>query len=201
MESYIYTINHEDVITSVSEAWLNFATENASAHLTEPNVLGRSLWSFISNRETQAIYQIIVQKVRKLNAFIRVPYRCDSAEQRRFMELEISGLPEGGVRFKSKCLREEPREHVDLLDPRVEHSSSFIIMCSWCKQVQAGEEQWLEVEELVRLKSLFYTPSPPKISHGVCPQCLSQIKADLAHFYPTTALAAQSMTPIALGFN
>jgi hypothetical protein len=51
-------------------------------------------------------------------------------------------------------------------------------MCSWCKAVDV-EGRWCEVEQAVIALRLFDGDDVPAISHGICPQCHSQMEAVL----------------------
>jgi len=182
MVTYEYHINEQDQISFVDNQWLRFARDNAAWHLTEQNILGQPIWSFISNKETEMIYQIIVNKVRKHDLEIKLPFRCDSPNIRRHMELHISPLKDNNVKFLSNLLEEEPQNYTPLLDPRVERAASFIIMCSWCKKVQTSEEDWVEVESAIKKLNLFGSFKLPKLSHGICPDCMSQIKSEIVEY-------------------
>lgn len=95
------------------------------------------------------------------------------------MELEISPGPEGQVLFESCIVREETREAVSLFDTSVGRSDEFLVVCSWCKRVNVSED-WLEVESAVTQLGLFQSTRLPQITHGICTDCVEQLKGEIA---------------------
>ena len=89
VKTFTYEINPTNKIVCVSDNWLDFAIENNGDHLTPDTLIGSSLWDHITNPETQHIYTIMVDKVRRTNRSIKIPFRCDSPEQRRHMYMHI----------------------------------------------------------------------------------------------------------------
>ena len=177
-DSFVYRIDAENRLSFVASAWLDFARENEAAHLSPEAVKGESLFSFIADPETQHLYKAIIDKVRTTQVSVIVPFRCDSPGLRRFMVLHISPLARGAIQFEGKLMREEPREHVPLLDPVRARSEEMIVACSWCKRIEV-DEAWLEIEEAVRRLALFDQPSLPQITHGICGDCLESFNQNL----------------------
>ncbi len=175
MNGYRYNIDRSDRICSVDEAWLDFARENGAGHLTEPSVIGRRLWEFISGRETQHLYRLIFERVRESGQTTVVPFRCDSPRCRRFMELSVAPAESDGLELLVRVLREESRVHVNLLDVRISRDDRFLEICSWCKCVRVDEDHWFEVEEAIRRLQLFLAPELPSLTHGLCRPCESSL--------------------------
>ena len=169
-DRFEYLINKQDCIVDVSESWLAFATDNAPT-LTVSSVLGKSLWDFVSNVQTRYLYKLMLKRVREHTEVIQVPFRCDSPDCRRFMELEISPQHNDYVRFLSKIIRTEPRPPVSILDSEVPRSDKKLCMCSWCKQIQVDARHWLEVEYAVAELRIFDDEAVPGLIHGICPDC------------------------------
>lgn len=171
-DSFIYRIDAADRVDFVTADWLDFARDNEAQHLSAETVQGESLFSFIDDPETRHLYKAIIDKVRRTQDSVMVPFRCDSPCLRRFMVLHISPLPHGAIQFEGKLIREEPREHVPLLDAESARSGELIVSCSWCKRIEV-DGAWLEVEEAVRRLELFHEPLLPQITHGICGDCLT----------------------------
>lgn len=168
-----YVLDAEDRIVEVAPHWEEFGRKNAAPDATL-HPLGRLLWDFISDPTTRQLYQAMVRRARG-GERVRVPYRCDAPDRRRFMELRIEAAPSGSVEFRSRLLRLEPRDPVLLLDaslPRVDRPQ--IRTCSWCKQMEV-EGEWVEVEEGIRRLDLFDAAELPPISHGICPGCEADV--------------------------
>lgn len=167
----MHRIDAQDSIDYLNDAWLAFARESGSHDLTAENVLGRKIWDFIADFETREIYSAIVHRVRKTGGEVRIPFRCDDAGVRRFMETSVRSLPGHGVEFRNRILRVEFRTPVPLLDHSRPRSGAVLKMCAWCKRVLVSGK-WLEVEEGTASLELFDSPRLPALSHGICPACM-----------------------------
>lgn len=179
MKTFEYHINEYNQISYVNEAWLDFGKDNQAVNLSLSDVLGRSIWSYMQNRETEAIYQIIVNNVRKKGIDFALLFRADSPDKRRFMELRINPIENNGVRFNSVLLDEEPRSYVTLLDNNIRRKSSFIIICSWCKMVNVSREHWIDIEAAVKFLNLFKSDPYPRLSHHICPSCNNRLRTEI----------------------
>lgn len=168
MKEFVYRINQADQIYFVNDDWLDFGKKNGLVYSVE-KVVGSSLWLHISDMTTRQLYHDIIRNVRHSGRRVRVPFRCDGPAVRRFMELEISPLAPSDVEFKGVLIREEPREHVDLLDSSLARSAEILLMCVWCKKVKISE--WVEVENAAQELKLFEKNKLPFISHVTCPSC------------------------------
>lgn len=62
----------------------------------------------------------------------------------------------------------------------VERTDAMLIMCGWCKKVALPDDRWVEVEEAVKVLQLFDAPRLPRISHGICRECLDAFEMPLA---------------------
>jgi hypothetical protein len=90
----LYELNAEDEISSVNEEWFRFALANDGMPLRPSQVLGRPLWDFIGDMETQHIYRLLHRRVRADGAPVRLRFRCDAPNRRRYLELGITAGPE-----------------------------------------------------------------------------------------------------------
>lgn len=165
-----YQIDEQDRLIQVSEMWETFARENGGPLLVGADRLRPSLWSFISGQETVHFYKLLIQRVRDQQVSMTIPYRCDALAQRRYMTLTLRPGTGGNVEFLSQNHRNEDREPLAILEPGPSHSSDFIVMCSFCKQVAFGGG-WGEIEAASASMRLFERELPPRISHGACPDC------------------------------
>ncbi|CAN5890525.1 hypothetical protein BH24GEM1_BH24GEM1_13150 [soil metagenome] len=179
MSDLLYHLNADDEITSVNEEWLAFAQANDEDACLPPQVLGRSLWEFIDDLETQHIYRQLHGRVRTRGKPVQVSFRCDAPERRRLLELRISAGAEQGLIYRVRTVRHQDRQPVPLLDPHLPRSERFVTMCGWCKRVAAPERGWLEVEDAVSALSLFAEPRPPQLTHGICDGCSRSLQQAL----------------------
>jgi hypothetical protein len=169
-EASIYRVNADNMIVSVNPGWIAFALQNHGSHLSPDAVMGQPLFRFIKGRDTQDLYQVIIERVRRSQDKAFIPFRCDGPSKRRFMKLEISSGANGQVQFTALTTREDERERVSLLDPLVNRTDECVLMCSWCKRVSVAGN-WLNVELAVKHMELFNETSLPQITHGICIDC------------------------------
>ncbi|MCB9480636.1 MAG: hypothetical protein H6680_02255 [Desulfobacteraceae bacterium] len=176
MASLTYRINSNDEIIYVSSAWDKFAEENQGKENQSSLVLKQKLWDFISDPETAQIYLMLVEKVRKNKKTVKVPFRCDTSEFRRFLYMEIKEMDNGIIEFNSILEKIEKREKVLLLEKNVERSNEFIKICSWCKKVYIeNEDCWYEVEDAVKKMNLFGKKRLPMLTHTMCDKCFKEL--------------------------
>jgi hypothetical protein len=177
-ETFSYLIDRDCLIVSVDSSFKQFALENEAPELAQQSLIGKSLFGFLCDHNTEALYRQIIERVRGDGRPVTVPFRCDSPTERRYMELQISPAEEGLLHFCSSMKRIEPRESVALLEQNSPRSDEILLQCGWCKKVNVGDE-WLEVEAAVERLQLFSRPLLPELSHGICGSCKSQLMADL----------------------
>ena len=177
---YTHRIDKSGLILSVSENWRSFSEENFGAETCFPeNAVGSSLWEHIRDPETMHLYEIILQKVRRYQRQATFSFRCDSPEERRFLELSVIPMKDGTVEFESRIIRTELRKPVELLKPDIERSDNFIKICSMCKKIAISETQWEEAEIAIQKLKLFEKDVLPQFTHGVCRSCYDATMAEL----------------------
>jgi hypothetical protein len=165
-----YELDSEDRIRRFNQPWAEFARENGADHLVDA-VVGTSIWDWVAGMEVEHLYRLLFARVRSTKERTRLPFRCDSPDVRRFMELHISPRPDGGLRCDARLQRAEPRSHVPVLDVRRPRSGAFLRICSWCRRVRVdAPERWLEIEQAMSALRLLEDPPPP-ITHTICDDC------------------------------
>ncbi|WP_151703552.1 PAS domain-containing protein [Nitrincola alkalilacustris] len=170
---YIYRIDSTDTIISISDNWGGFADSNAwNSYQAPEEVVGRKLWDFIQDLETQQLYQELFKRVRAgVKSSVTIPFRCDSPVERRYLELQIEALPDEQIKITSTICRTEPRPYTSLLDTQIPRSSDIVTVCSMCKKLKISSEQWAELEEGLAHLRLFEADKVPQLSHGLCRSC------------------------------
>lgn len=166
---YKWSIDHENKITEVNDSWLNFA-KAAGVSLSRKNVIGHSLFEFIKDEDVKTIYKLFIDRVRQTKKAIVIPYRCDSPDLRRFMEMVID--PQNGeILFTGREVRTEKKEAVSLFDStKIKRSNKNITYCSNCLRINVNEE-WLDVEKVIIVLELFNQKDLPKIISSICDDC------------------------------
>ena len=160
--SYAYSVDRRDRLIQVDDPWLRFAAENGAPQLTRDLLYGRSIWEFVSGSETCALYQLLFERVRADHHERRVPFRCDSPDCFRFMELQLAPGEEGGIDLRGVLLR--------LLDEALPRGLYRFPACGVCRRIFAYGE-WLEAEEAIRRLGAFDTSRPPALEHTICDPC------------------------------
>ena len=167
----VYVIDVRDIIESVDSNWLAFARDNGASDLTEGAVVGKSLFDYLDGHETQRLYRIVQDRVRRTGQSVLIPFRCDGPSVRRFMELQVTLLEFGKIEFVGRTIREEERAEVPLFDSTIARGGESVVVCVWCKQVRIERDVWLEVEDAIERMGLFEMLPLPPIAHGVCDEC------------------------------
>ncbi len=165
-----YSIGKDDRVHYINDAWNDFAHANVWWS-SDSAVIGKSLWDFINGQDTRLVYQLLVKRVRDDRCQVLVPFRCDSADIRRFMELDLEPGADDVVNFACRIVKIESRPRVALLAGDVERSDQVVTVCSWCKKVRIGTGDWVDVEEAVDRLELFNANVQPRLNHGICPPC------------------------------
>ena len=120
-------------------------------------------------------------KVRNQKLPLIIPFRCDSPDCRRFLEMEISCLRGDDIQFQSRVLRQEFRPAVGVLEASGRKSDQFLRICSWCKKIWVPTGQWEEIEEAVKSLDLFASDQLPQLTHGICDSCYELVHNNLAN--------------------
>jgi hypothetical protein len=177
--SFIWIIDDADKLVHVNDDWLAFAGENTAPQLTASLALNQPIWRFIQGKETSYLYQQIFSRVRTGKSPVKFPFRCDSPDCRRFMEMQLSLLPGGAIQFNSHILREEWRQPQDLLDASRDRAGEFVKICSWCKKINIPGQGWGEIEAAIEPLDLFGHRTMPRMTHTICDSCYDAVKLEL----------------------
>lgn len=167
-----YSIDGNDVIVSLGDEWLRFARENGARELSRESVIGHGLWEYIAGDTTRELYEVIFRRVRDQGRMLVLPFRCDSPDRFRFMQLAVEPGEGSGLRLGGRLLREQARPHVKLLDRLVTRSSEPLPICSVCLRVQVLGTTWMEADEAAERLDLFGAPELPALDYRVCADCV-----------------------------
>jgi hypothetical protein len=176
---FIWIIDETDKIVHVNDDWLAFARENTAPQLIASVVLNQHIWRFIQGQETSYLYQQIFSQVRAGRSSVKFPFRCDSPDCRRFMEMQLSLLPGGAIEFISHILREKWRDPADLLDAPQDIAREYLKICSWCKRINIPGRGWGEIEAAIVDLDLFGHRPMPRMTHTICDSCRGALRLEL----------------------
>lgn len=174
-----YSIDSSDVLIEVGDGWAESAIDHGAPELEQPDD-EQVLWESIDDDELRELWQRVVQQVRSEQSELRVPFRCDSAHDRRWFEMAVSPIADGGVRFRSVLVFRDARSPLALLDPTLErdHAAEPIALCSWCGRGRL-DGSWLAIDRLVSDARLLERESLPPVTPGICGSCREQMSAEL----------------------
>lgn len=173
-----YEIDAADRIVRVSPGWSAAALAGGAPGLKDELVIGRPLWDFVKDPTTRQLYAAMLKRARTGARPLGFGFRCDTPTERRLMQMQLTGLPAGGVAFEAKVIAVQPRPAVVLLDAGTPRRG-IVRMCSWCKRLPVPSGEWLEVEDAVKVLDVLDTTPLPAITHGICPQCHEGVMAAL----------------------
>lgn len=157
---YTYVVDAEDRIRSVDENWRRFAIENGAPDLPD-RAIGESLYRFFADASVVELYRTLAEGVRKNGRRLIVPFRCDSEERIRIMELEMTLVDDGAIRYSGVLLEEFQRPKIP-----ARATSGRLPRCSVCLFVQV-EEEWVSSSDLAfALDTSEWT---------VCPTCIEAL--------------------------
>lgn len=166
-----YRIDAVDRLVAFNPQWDRFALENGAPELAASDVRAREIWAFIADLDTRHLHQRLLERVRRGNRLTALPFRCDSPDTRRYMEMDVIPLPDGEVEYRCRLLRAERRAPARVGMGAGTGAQTFAKMCSWCKRVEVAPGVWKELEEAIRELGLFERDPPPAVSHGICEDC------------------------------
>jgi hypothetical protein len=171
---FIYRIDLEDRVSYVNDEWIAFGIENGLTELSEKEIVGRPLWDFIADVSVKHLYKNLFEIVRAKKSKPKIPYRCDSPDCRRFMQMELVTLPDGGIQLLNRILKEEVRSPVSISEQSEGRSGEFLAVCSVCKKVRLREETWYEIEDATAILGITNLGPYPQLSHTLCGGCSAE---------------------------
>lgn len=176
VDSLSYAIDGQDRLVRVDEGFYRFAEENGWDGA--PDCLGRSLWDFVAGEQVKKVQRLLVRRVREGAQEVQLPFRCESPDIIREMDIRIDATGSRRlVLFTATLTYEEDREEPQpLYDVEVPRGGDFLTMCAWCDRFLVSGE-WVEVEDAARRLQLFRKPQMPVLDHSVCPRCSRQMLA------------------------
>ncbi len=164
-----YLITDDGIIIKTSINWDIFANLNDGNSATTNNVIGKSIYSFIYDKETINWLKKIILLVKTYHEPIIKIYRCDSPNLKRFMEMSVSNIDKNIIVVYHRVLRVENIEKVIYFET-TDSLNSSVKRCSICNKLRINHK-WYEIENIPNsffdnLKELKL-----KVFYGVCSKC------------------------------
>ena len=173
-DSTIYELDAENRICRIRGGWDEFQKQNNHCgqadhgNVLKEKVLGKQLESFIHDDMTRMLLKTVIDGVRYSKQPKTMAYRCDSPDQKRFMEMLVEPLEEGGVRLTHIYLRSELLDPPVTIEPAAALSDKVNARCSICNRIE-WNRAWLEPDEASRRSQSGHF----KVNYTVCPVCLN----------------------------
>ena len=139
-------------------------------------MLGLPLAPFLAGWNVMELYAAVFDRVRARQIAVTIPFRCDSPNGRRYMELEIAPRPEGRLHLTGHLVRSVAHPRIPLLDLKQRRNSQWRIICSICRRLKMPEGRWLEIEEALDDPYAIPAEGLPCLSHDVCPTCVAMMR-------------------------
>ena len=179
-----YQVDANDKIIDIQGSWNTFAKANGGDTLLRSPILKQSIWTFIRGLSTTYIYQVLINQVRETKKSIRFPFRCDSAELLRYMEMEISPGKDDTIWFQTSLKRQINPNTLPRHSRLRPKPLPIVKMCAWCKSVWV-RDSWITLTEAIWLQGLLDLPEVPPITHGICPDCKSLMEQEVKVYQAT----------------
>lgn len=163
-----YTLDSDDVIISINDAWDSFAETNNATQLSRSSVIGKPLFQYISGDATRMFVWSIFNNVRIRQEEYIKPYRCDSSELKRYMKMTITPLDKGRIEIANELIAVETKSFLT----NIKAYKSRIRRCSMCNRLN-HKDTWKEPESLIKEGAL----NPDQeiyVIYTVCNDCRYQ---------------------------
>ena len=169
--SITYWLNASDIIVNIGPGWDDFALQNNATNLDVTRVIGRKLLNFVQGDTTKMYVRTILQSARLTRRPLVRNYRCDSPDQRRFMEMRLSMEDNGLLKWEHRLLRtENMMRSLSFFPAAGLAAAKCVVRCSMCNRLKSASG-WQE-PDVAPLPTPMAGESIPVI-YGVCPDCLS----------------------------
>lgn len=166
-----YWLDTGDVIVDITGGWNSFAQENNAEELEARRVIGRNLLSFVQGDVTRMYVRTLIQSARLMRKPMLRSYRCDSPEQRRYMEMRLCVENSGLLRWEHRLVRTEPlARRLEFRVLTVPGRPKRIVRCSMCNRLKHSAD-WAEPDTLEIPEAEVDGQIP--VIYGVCPSCLT----------------------------
>jgi hypothetical protein len=166
-------LDAENLIRHIDGDWDNFLQKNCDGlqnpdNLKSTQVNGKKLEFYVQDNTTRMLLHTVFDYVRQTKQSKALAYRCDSADQKRYMSMRIEPLADARLRLLHTHLRSEPLDPPVVIQPVTETNDEAVWRCCICNRIES-ERVWLEPDEAAKLwcRELF------NVSYTVCPVCMN----------------------------
>jgi hypothetical protein len=175
----VHRIDAHDRLIGFDSAFRAFAAANGAPDLPE-QWLGRSLWDVTSSSQINMVFRSLVERARR-GVPVKVPGRCDSPSLLGFVEMALTGRPDGEVEISSMLIGARFANALKRTNRfnTVANPEDVLRVCAWCFRVDADGDGWRGIEEVVAERGLLLRDEAPDVTHGICPDCMRERMAEV----------------------
>lgn len=168
-----YWIDAEDRLIKVSETWDTFAENNDGRAVVSEAVIGKRLWQFVTGDITRMWVETVINRARFLNQPIEKEYRCDSPDEKRYMQMSIVPEENEVLCVVHKLLKTEKLPTKICFEGKRVAKPGYVQRCSICNRLHI-DNAWREVDLAVKERYID-APGPVIVFYGVCDECVAAL--------------------------
>lgn len=170
-----YVVDTKDKVVSVNEAWDVFALSNNAPGLHSEWVIGRDWREFVQGDATRMYMEAMLSATRLLGKRVAQSYRCDSPQEKRYVQLTVELLADHHVRFRHHTTQVSAQKYVvNYVVPKTPVVvSKKIKRCSMCNRIEL-QGVWQETEQAVE-SGLLKEGAEVPVFYGICPSCHNRV--------------------------
>ncbi|MTI23323.1 hypothetical protein E1176_20005 [Fulvivirga sp. RKSG066] len=174
-----YWLDEDNKIIDTNSYWNSFAMDNDGGKVLRDRVIGKHLFGYIADDNTRMLLDTLISRVRHTKKEMTRPYRCDSPQRKRFMEMKIIPQEDGKICVENRILREEElAERRDFKTVKNEKGQPFLKRCSVCNRVN-DKTGWYEPDH-PHVSKYFTKGKPTFVAYSVCSDCQQDLKNRLS---------------------
>lgn len=185
-----YWVDGSNIIRKVDDHWDQaMNSESWSERASANGIVGKPLSDFICDDVTRMYVATMIESVRVIPHTSFRPYRCDTPDTKRYMQMIITPESNGWIRVSHELLRSEPIKKpmtfttnvncTQLLHPvstKDNISTIQYVRCSICNRLRRIADHTSKWQDVDHFASHEPVPMPTKVIYGVCPDCLNNLK-------------------------
>lgn len=182
-----YWLDDDNIICRVDDHWDRaMDSQNWSDRASASKIVGKPLFEFICDDVTRMYVATMIESVRVIPHTSFRPYRCDTPDMKRFMQMIITPEENGWIRVSHVLIRTEPLKKpvtfttttpITPLRQLRNNQTINYVRCSICNRLQQygnWDNSWHEADSFVVLGHA--SVKPLKVLHSVCPDCLHELR-------------------------
>jgi hypothetical protein len=161
-----YLLDAQDRLVDVCPEWDAVALAGAAQPGSlRVGVIGQPLRRFIAGDVTRMYMEAVLQSCRLTGQARSLPYRCDTPDLQREMEMRLEPLAQDALRVEHRLLSARPRARRLVVQTVPAGSARHVWRCSLCLRLseRALESPWLE--------DLPSPQQPTRVMYTICPDC------------------------------